>query len=624
MVTEDLFSAAKNSHAEGDIRSAEKHYKQVLRVDPGNSNALYLLAVLLHENGRSIRALSLLRKGLDAVSDPVPLFNLCSTILNTVGNWDEAEEAARKAIKIDPTNSETWLNLARSLAYKKEFKESQDSYIKHTQLSPKSSIGFCELATVFNASGNFVSAVKAAESATTLNPHSAKAYNSLGVAEFSLGNLENARRSFFTANKINQNDPQICVNLSSVYYAQGLYAKAIQILEDIVELDPNNKFVILTLGIYFSEIGEKTKSLYHFKKLLELDENNIDGYYGLASSGTICLTEKQIERMAKLADSSSILLRDKMKLNFGVGYQLDLQKNYDRAFSFFKKANELVREDNTKLYNKYDCLKQEELFKEIKSNFTEGFFRDRDDYGLITDRLIFIIGMPRSGTSLIEKIVSSHRNVFGAGEREEISKAVNNLAANYGKKDQYAKCASLLDKRAIREAAEFYLESLTRTTNSLFVCDKMPLNFIHLGFIYLMFPNAKVIHCKRDFRDIALSCYFQNFSHPYPWSYNFSDIQHYLSVYSDLMNHWKKVLPMDIIETGYEELIDDFENNVRILLDSLNLPWDDSCLEFYKSEGVVQTASKWQVREPINSDSVSKWKKYEKHLPSELISAYPK
>ena len=232
--------------------------------------------------------------------------------------------------------------------------------------------------------------------------------------------------------------------------------------------------------------------------------------------------------------------------------------------------------------------------------------------------------MPRSGTSLIEKIVSSHRNVFGAGEREEISKAVNNLAANYGKKDQYAKCASLLDKRAIREAAEFYLESLTRTTNSQFVCDKMPLNFIHLGFIYLMFPNAKVIHCKRDFRDIALSCYFQNFSHPYPWSYNFTDIQHYLSIYSDLMSHWKKVLPMDIIETGYEELIDDFENNVRILLDSLNLPWDDSCLEFYKSEGVVQTASKWQVREPINSGSVSKWKKYEKHLPSELISAYTK
>ncbi|MAQ03806.1 MAG: hypothetical protein CMM20_05630 [Rhodospirillaceae bacterium] len=439
-----------------------------------------------------------------------------------------------------------------------------------------------------------------------------------------MGNLENARRSFFKANKINKNDPQISANLSSVYYAQGLYTKAIKILEDIVELHPNNKFVILTLGIYFSEIGEKQKSLYHFKKLLELDENNIDGYYGLASSGTICLTEKQIERMIQLAESPSILLRDKMKLNFGVGYQLDLQKNYDRAFSFFKKANELVREDNTKLYNKYDCLKQEELFKEIKSNFTEGFFRDREDYGLITDRLIFIIGMPRSGTSLIEKIVSSHRNVFGAGEREEISKAVNNLAANYGKKDQYAKCASLLDKRAIREAAEFYLESLTRTTNSLFVCDKMPLNFIHLGFIYLMFPNAKVIHCKRDFRDIALSCYFQNFSHPYPWSYNFSDIQHYLSVYSDLMNHWKKVLPMDIIETGYEELIDDFENNVRILLDSLNLPWDDSCLEFYKSEGVVQTASKWQVREPINSGSVSKWKKYEKHLPSELISAYPK
>ena len=624
MVTEDLFSAAKNSHAEGDIRSAEKHYKQVLRVDPGNSNALYLLAVLLHENGRSIRALSLLRKGLDAVSDPVPLFNLCSTILNTVGNWDEAEEVARKAIKIDPTNSETWLNLARSLAYKKEFKESQDSYIKHTQLSPNSSTGFCELAAVFNASGNFVSAVKAAESATTLNPHSAKAYNSLGVAEFSLGNLENARRSFFTANKINQNDPQISANLSSVYYAQGLHTKAIKILEDIMELDPNNKFVILTLGIYFSEIGEKKKSLYHFKKLLELDENNIDGYYGLASSGTICLTEKQIERMIKLAESSSILLRDRMKLNFGIGYQLDLQKNYDRAFSFFKKANELVREDNTNVYNKYDCLKQEELFKEIKSNFTEGFFKDREDYGLITDRLIFIIGMPRSGTSLIEKIVGSHRDVFGAGEREEISKAVNNLAANCGKKDQYAKCASLLDKRAIRKAAEYYLESLTRTTNSQFVCDKMPLNFIHLGFIYLMFPNAKVIHCKRDFRDIALSCYFQNFSHPYPWSYNFSDIQHYLSIYSDLMNHWKKVLPMDIIETGYEELIDDFENNVRILLDSLNLPWDDSCLEFYKSEGVVQTASKWQVREPINSGSVSKWKKYEKHLPSELTSAYPK
>ena len=621
--TEDLFIAAKNCHAEGDARSAEKYYKQVLKLDPGNSSAIYLLAVLLHENGRNIRALSLLRKGLDTVGDQLQLYNLFSTILNAIGNWDEAEQAARKAIKIDPTNSEIWLNLARSLAHKKEFKEAQESYIRHTQLSPNSSTGFCELASVFNASGNFVSAVKAAKSATTLNPDSAKAYNSLGVAEFSLGNLENARRSFFTAHKINQDDHQISANLSSVYYAQGLHAKAIKILEGIIKQDPKNKFVILTLGIYFSEIGEKKKSLYHFKKLLELDENNIDGYYGLASSGTICLTEKQIERMVKLAENSSILLKDRMKLNFGVGYQLDLQKNYDQAFSFFKKANELIKENVLESSNKYDYLKQEELFEGIKSNFSEDLFSDREDYGLITDRLIFIIGMPRSGTSLIEKIVGSHSNVFGAGEREEISKVVNNLALNCGKKDQYAECASLLDKSAIREAGEFYLDALTRTTTSQFVCDKMPLNFIHLGFIYLMFPNAKVIHCKRDFRDIALSCYFQNFSHPYPWSYNFSDIQHYLSVYSDLMNHWKKVLPTDIIEMDYEELIGDFENNVRRLLDSLNLQWDSSCLEFYKSEGVVQTSSKWQVREPINAGSVSKWKKYEKYLPAELLSAYP-
>ncbi len=620
MVKEDLFIAAKNCHAEGDVRSAEKYYKQVLKLDPGDTSAIYFLAVLLHENGRNTRALSLLRKGFNTAGDQIQLFNLFSTILNAIGNWDEAERAARKALKIDPTNSEIWLNLARSLAYKKEFKEAQESYIRHTQLSPNSSTGFCELASVFNASSNFASAVKAAESATRLNPGSAKAYNSLGVAEFSLGNLENARRSFFTAHKINQDDHQISTNLSSVYYAQGFHVKAIKILEDIVKKDPENKFVILTLGIYFSEIGEKKKSLYHFKKLLELDEDNIDGYYGLASSGTICLSEKQIERMIKLAENSLILPKERMKLNFGVGYQLDLRKNYDQAFSFFKKANELVREDSPEPLHKYDCLKQEELFKQIKSNFTKEFFRDRKDYGLVTDRLIFIVGMPRSGTSLIEKIVSSHRNVFGAGERVEISKAVNNLAINYGKKNQYVECAGLLDKGAIREAGEFYLEALIRTTSSQFICDKMPLNFIHLGFIHLMFPNAKVIHCKRDFRDIALSCYLQNFSHPYPWSYNFSDIQHYLSVYSDLMNHWKKVLPIDIIEIGYEDLIGDFENNVRILLDSLNLRWDNSCLEFYKSEGVVQTASKWQVREPINTGSVSRWKKYKKHLPSELIS----
>ena len=146
MVTEDLLRAAKNCHAEGDVRSAEKYYKQVLKMDPGNSSAIYLLAVLLHENGRNIRALSLLRKGLDTVGDQLQLFNLFSTILNVIGNWDEAEEVARKAIKIDPTNSDIWLNLARSLAHKKEFKEAQESYIRHIELSPNSSTGFCELA----------------------------------------------------------------------------------------------------------------------------------------------------------------------------------------------------------------------------------------------------------------------------------------------------------------------------------------------------------------------------------------------------------------------------------------------------------------------------------------------
>jgi hypothetical protein len=243
--------------------------------------------------------------------------------------------------------------------------------------------------------------------------------------------------------------------------------------------------------------------------------------------------------------------------------------------------------------------------------FTPQFFAERQSWGERSDLPVFIVGMPRSGTTLVEQIAASHRAVFGAGELPDIGRLAASLAQG---KDLAAAEGWTAD--AITAMAKAHLDHLRALGGDRRrVIDKMPGNVFHLGLIALMFPQARVIFCRRDPRDNCLSCYFQHFSkHHLLYTYDLADCGHQYLATDHLTSHWLKALPLRMLEVSYEELVADQEGQSRRLIDFLGLPWDPTCLEYYRTERTVVTASVWQVRQPIYTRSVARWRHYEQHL----------
>jgi len=223
--------------------------------------------------------------------------------------------------------------------------------------------------------------------------------------------------------------------------------------------------------------------------------------------------------------------------------------------------------------------------------------------------------MIRSGTSLVEQILASHSRVYGAGELLRISELVTNLPAELGTAVEYPECIRYLNENAIRGAANGYLEYVAnRNDQALRVIDKLPTNFLYLGFIATLFPNARVIHCRRGALDVCLSIYFQHFAKGHLYAYDFDDIAAYYAEYERLMRHWRSVLSIEILDVQYEQLLDDLECESRRMLNYCELDWDDACFAFHRSQRPVRTASSWQVRQPLYQTAKARWKKFDRHL----------
>ena len=314
--------------------------------------------------------------------------------------------------------------------------------------------------------------------------------------------------------------------------------------------------------------------------------------------------------LSRTLSRDDLPLTTRQSLNFQAGRLFEDIGDYDRSFEAYREGNNLKP-------RKYDRSRTEEQFEKLKTLFTKEFFENAPRSNLGINRPIFIVGMPRSGTSLTEQILASHPEVFGAGELTQmviVSQYMEDLFASNG--IYYPECLNQASTEILNKAAQMYTDRIDELdVDSKYVTDKMPHNFMHLGLIALLFPDVSVIHCKRDPRDTCISCYFQDFvAAGLSFAYDLSDLGHHYKLYEDLMEHWKKVLPIEIYESQYEALTTDPSTNVRKMLQFCGLDWDDRCLEFHKTKRDTKTASYDQVREPMYTKSVARWQRYEKHL----------
>ncbi|MFT4252360.1 MAG: sulfotransferase [Caulobacter sp.] len=297
---------------------------------------------------------------------------------------------------------------------------------------------------------------------------------------------------------------------------------------------------------------------------------------------------------------------DRIKLHRGLGKHYERSGDYDRAFGHFSNAKTAFRRTRPA----FSLAAATQAMDAAKAVFSRDFFAADAAPVSTSDRPIFIVGLPRSGTTLVEQILASHPCVFGAGELADIPRMVKSL------RPDYPQCFETMDDEALDELAGEYLAQIDRLAGPepARVTDKMPINSLHLGLIAKLFPGARIIYCRRDPRDIAVSCFVELFDLEHDYTTDFEDFAGYFLEHERLMAHWRQVLPIPIRELRYEDLIADPETVIRDLVSHCGLDWDPACLDFQATERTVQTPSRWQVRQPIYQTSMGRWRRYEAHM----------
>ena len=495
-------------------------------------------------------------------------WKILSISLNKLGKISDSIIAIQKITEINPKNHLAHYNLGNSYKELGKFYEAKKSYKKAVLLNPKFLEAHYNLAIVSKENGNLEESILSYEKTISIDPNFVEAYNNLGNIYDDLGKLDNAEKYYTKVISLNPKFAEAYNNLGNIYEKKGEIDKAKIKYEEAILLNPK-----LTNA--------------HRQLSLIKNYNKYDEQYFL---------------LKKLYEDKNVKKQDLCNINFALTKIYEDLKNYENAYHHLNEGNKIQKD----ILN-YKIEKDIELFNQIKSKF---FKIDKITYNTQSNKNniipIFIVGMPRSGTTLIEQIISSHSKVVGLGELPFISI----FGASIIKKNIELKPDTLLKFR------KSYLENVERLSNgNLIITDKMPQNFCYIGLILSIFPEAKIIHVKRNAAAVCWGNYRQWFkSKQLGYSYSISDILKYYNLYENLMILWKKLFKDQIYEVDYEKLTIDQENLTKKLINYLNLKWEEECLRPQDNLRSVSTASNIQIRKKVFKNSSQKWKNYKPFL----------
>jgi tetratricopeptide (TPR) repeat protein len=434
-----------------------------------------------------------------------------------------------------------------------------------------------------------------------------------------LGKYEAAAEVLDEAEAVHPDANPIKMTRAHLYCEMGRYEDAEVLQRDLMETYPGDAQLKTQLGQTLLWTGKLDEANQLFE---EASQTNPMALAQMVNAKHIPEDPKAIEQMAKIADNILVADGPRIAMSFALAEVYDKSKDYDTGFHYLKLANDLT--DKTLNYS------PEAFNKEVKANkavYTPEFFDQLSPIRESARTPIFVVGMPRSGTTLTEQILCSHNEVFGAGELDLLPHLTRLIPRVIKSGQPYPICLGGFSSHLREEAARFYLHGLDKLDKDhSYVVDKMPHNFMHVGLIHTIFPKAKIIHIQRDPRDTALSNYQQNFKAKHGglgYSFNLEKIAHELNSYHEMMIHWRTVLPGRMLEITYEALVADQEAVSREMLEFVGVGWDENVTNFHETKRAVRTASVAQVRQKIYSSSKQKWRRYEKHLTPLLENLNP-
>ena len=579
---------------------AARCFRRTLALEPKSALAHFGLGLALLGQKAYSAASKELETAARARPDHADTHLNLAIALTELGRLDEAVAHCQRAAALKPGHPAAHLRLGILLRAKGEPEAAHGHIVRaieladaqyqlaiaprplerpeHTTRAPSSQIveSLGQLGGVLYDLGQFDEAIGCYERALALAPTSPALHHAIGRARFLQGRFEESRAAFTRALELEPDNAENCVKIGRTYESEGRFEEA---------------------------VAWQEKALAH-------QPDHAEAHYSLAMMRSSANREARVRQLEQILAQGSPDSDRRAWLNFAIAKLYDEAGDYDEAFRCYRAGNDL-----RKAGHRYQPDEEASVVDRLTASFSRELFDDKEKIGSRSERPVFIVGMPRSGTTLVEQILASHPQVHGHGELEQMAELVRGLPERLGRRQPYPECVAALDEITAGLLAEAHLTQLEQDARGA-VCsiDKMPHNFWHLGLIALLFPRARLLHCLRDPLDTCLSCYFQDFGPRHPFSCDLQQLGRYYRDYQRLMAHWHATLPNPILDVPYEALVGDQEVWSCRLVDFLGLPWDERCLAFHETNRPVLTSSAWQVRQPIYTSSIGRWRHYAEHL----------
>ncbi len=586
-VATPMLQRALQLHHAGRLDEAERVYRAILTTQPNHFDALHLLGVVRHQQGRNVEAFHNIGAALKLRPENAAALNNFGLVLARLHRLDEALASYDKALALKPGYVEALNNRGDALRGLKRFGEALANY----------------------------------DRAIACKPDYAEAFNGRGATLFDLRRLDEALASYDRAlackprfSEALSNRGRALATLGRPDEALASYDKAIAVNPDLAEAHEGR-------GLALLDIGRLEEASAAIERAIERAPGAPRLYYNLGQTRRFSRGDPHIAALERLArDMRSLGEDQRIDLSFAIGNALADIGDAERSFRFLLDGNRLRRRQLV-----YDEAAALALLERTRTAFTAERMRAGAGLGASSSVPIFVLGMPRSGTTLIEQILASHPEVFGAGEIDDFDDAIKSLGGDGAQALYSPEIACRLSGVQLRELAASYLGRIEAVAPmAARIVNKMPKNFRHAGLIHLALPNARIIHARRDPVDTCVSCFSKMFADNLPYTFDLEELGRYHRACEALMVHWRTVLaPNVMLDVQYEELVADLEGLARRIVAHCGLEWDPRCLAFHQTERPVRTASATQVRRPVYTSSVGRWRAYAPFLAPLLAALAP-
>ncbi len=594
----------------GHKKDAAKSLENAVNLDPKNAQALNNLGIIRYDEGKFEEAVDYYRRAIAIRPNMAEALNNLGNSLRMVGDIDGAMLAYQDALTHRERYPEAYNNLGTLLQQDKKLEEAEHALKKAISQNPHYVEAHNNLAQLYFVQKKEVDALRILGEALKFAPNNAQTLLITARIQNRRSNYAAAEQATRAVLNKEPENAEALVLLGQVLHETDRYDEALQQLEKGVRLSPGNPEALNFYGVALKSVGKLDEAREYILKSLKINDTMYGAYANLNDLIDFSkdVGEELFNRMDAIFEASPNKQADHLlPLHFAYAKALEDRGEHKRALEHYVVGGKMKRAQLD--YKESDTF---DFFDAIKDAYPKEVFTKRKYAGIDDDRPVFIVGMPRSGSTLVEQILSSHPDVYGAGEVKYLSRALGQLRDRFPSLPKYPQMAEKITPAQMEIVGKNYLSALSNGAGGAKrITDKLLTNYFFVGLIHLLYPNARFIHTARDPVDTCLSGFTKLFKDDMPHSYDLGELGRYYRKYQELMKHWEKVLPKGTMKTVvYENVVADTEKEAKALIEFLGLDWNDKCLEFHKSDRPVKTASVAQVRKPIYKTAVKRWKKY--------------